>query len=95
MKAWCIVHTMLLSTISRLKSWGLKASLFARYLETENSNFCQLWWSFKMYKASDDDYDDNKYILEELFTETVAKSEAFDPHDFYLGVTHATVKIGF
>ena len=35
-----------------------------------------------MYKASDDDYDDNKYILEELFTETVAKSEAFDPHDF-------------
>ena len=44
-----------------------------------------------MYKASDDDYDDNKFY-KSFF---LAKSEAFDPHDFYLGVTHATVKIGF
>ena len=47
-------------------------------------------------KKSDNGYNQRGYqFLCNLLNKKAAKSKAFDPHDFYLGVTHATVKIGF
>ena len=47
-------------------------------------------------KKSDNGYNQRGYqFLCNLLNKKAAKSKAFDPHDFYLGVTHATVRIGF
>ena len=87
---------MLLSPVSRLKSWGFKSSPIVNYLKNEK-NVKKLNFSIMTSaKKSDNGYNQRGYqFLCNLLNKKAAKSKAFDPHDFYLGVTHATVRIGF
>ena len=77
--------TMLLSPVSRLKSWGFKSSPVVNYnLKNEKNvkklNFCQLW---QVQKNQIMDNNQRGYqFLYNLLNKKAAKSKAFDPHDF-------------
>ena len=75
--------TMLLSPVSRLKSWEFKSSPIVNYLKNEKNvkklNFCQLW---QVQKNQIMDNNQRGYqFLYNLLNKKAAKSKADDTHD--------------